>query len=132
MIAQNISAKVTWECIHFGTKLEGREEIALSKQKGIFATAVSVQGVTTKEELLSKISNALSFPSTFGYNWDALDDSLRDLSWLQVKGVLLVLEDSQELWCQPLLSGRLLESWLCCAEDWSQRSVPFHLAFTWD
>ena len=131
MITADIATRVTWECIHLGTLAEGREEIDRSKQKDIFAARFSAEDIDGKEDLLSRISEALRFPTSFGGNWDALDDYLRDLSWLRVKGVLLVIENSEHLWCERSLSGTLIESWLCCAEYWAQNRVPFHLAFTW-
>ena len=37
---------------------------------------------TTKAALLADFARALEFPDWSGRNWDALVDSLRDLSWL--------------------------------------------------
>ncbi len=132
MITPEIATHVTWECIHLGTSLEGRAELERCKQKGLCGKASNMRGIKTEAALLSRISEALSFPSYFGTNWDALSDCLRDLSWLNPKGVLLLLEDSKDLWPQHNLSGALIEIWLFCAEAWARRDVPFHLAFTWD
>jgi hypothetical protein len=35
-----------------------------------------------KEKLLSVLAAKLRFPRYFGHNWDALEECLRDLSWL--------------------------------------------------
>lgn len=35
-----------------------------------------------KEKVLGVLAKGLRFPSYFGWNWDALDECLRDLSWL--------------------------------------------------
>jgi hypothetical protein len=44
-----------------------------------------------KEKLLGAIAKPLHFPRYFGWNWDALDECLRDLSWLRgVKKVVIV------------------------------------------
>ena len=131
MIARRIATRVTWECIHVGTIAEGRGELAKCKQDGLFAVAVNANNIQTKESLLAAIAMAMNFSSEFGMNWDALNDSLRDLSWIDPKGMLLVLEDSKALWCDASLSATLIESWLFCAETWTQNKVPFHLAFTW-
>ena len=37
----------------------------------------------TKEELMSNMKEAFSIPDYFGMNWDALDEVLTDLSWLE-------------------------------------------------
>lgn len=48
-----------------------------------------VEGVRSKADLLRSLSSQLSFPDWFGWNWDALHDCLRDLSWLQESGIVL-------------------------------------------
>lgn len=50
-----------------------------------------------KPELLQRFAEALQIPSAFGYNWDALADSLRDLSWLPARGHALLIEHADLL-----------------------------------
>lgn len=45
-----------------------------------------------KAGVLAAISSALSFPRSFGHNWDALADSLGDLSWWTAPGLVVVIE----------------------------------------
>src|SRR2546426_12769959 len=45
--------------------------------------------VNSKDELLSFLAINLRFPDYFGRNWDALDECLSDLSWLNVDRVVL-------------------------------------------
>jgi len=40
------------------------------------------RGIRSKEKLFAIYTNALRFPQYFGWNWDALEECLRDLSWL--------------------------------------------------
>lgn len=46
-----------------------------------------------KEKLLDVLARGLRFPKYFGWNWDAADECLRDLSWLAgVERVAIVHE----------------------------------------
>lgn len=50
-------------------------------------------GIKSKATLLDALSVALRFPDYFGANWDALDECIRDLSWLPDGDVILRHED---------------------------------------
>jgi RNAse (barnase) inhibitor barstar len=43
------------------------------------------RGIADKPDLLRHIAAKLNFPDYFGFNWDALDECLADLSWLQAR-----------------------------------------------
>ena len=44
-----------------------------------------------KRDLLRALANEFKFPQYFGYNWDALEECLNDLSWLgEQSSVVLV------------------------------------------
>lgn len=49
------------------------------------------------DELLRSLYYILWFPGYFGFNWDALYDCLRDLSWIPCKKVVLVHESLPKL-----------------------------------
>ena len=53
---------------------------------------VDFAGCTGKDDALARMAAALQFPDWFGGNWDALADSLADLSWLAAPGYVLLLE----------------------------------------
>lgn len=44
-----------------------------------------------KAELLQRLAVSLSLPASFGHNWDALADCVRDMSWLPAWGYVLLL-----------------------------------------
>lgn len=51
-------------------------------------------GIRSKRTLLKCLAQRLQLPGWFGGNWDALEDSLRDLTWLpEGEGVAIVHED---------------------------------------
>jgi len=52
------------------------------------------RGIRSKEKLLAILADKLRLPGYFGGNWDALEDSLRDLTWLPAGcGVVVEHED---------------------------------------
>ena len=58
---------------------------------------IDLHGCTDKASLMSHLNDALHFPESFGGNWDALADSLRDLSWLKASGYLLLVVHGETL-----------------------------------
>lgn len=48
-----------------------------------------------KEKLLGVLARGLRFPSYFGWNWDALDECLRDLSWLGDMRKVTIVHDGR-------------------------------------
>src|ERR1700733_5353528 len=62
------------------------------KPKNTFI-AVLPSGIKTKKELLKQLAIVLELPDYFGFNWDALNDCLCDLHWIEEKVVVLMHED---------------------------------------
>lgn len=52
---------------------------------------------SSADELLKSLYYILWFPGYFGFNWDALYDCLRDLSWIPCEKVVLVHESLPKL-----------------------------------
>ena len=49
--------------------------------------------ISDKDNLLFWFAAALNFPKYFGWNWDALSNCLRDLSWIDEKRVVIFHSD---------------------------------------
>ncbi len=47
--------------------------------------------------MFETLARELHFPEYFGYNWDALSECLRDLSWTNHRRVAIVHDDVPEL-----------------------------------
>jgi hypothetical protein len=75
-----------------------------------------------KEKTLERIAAALRFPNWFGGNWDALEDALGDLSWLDAGGHVIVFDGEPP-------EAMLLEILRDCAEAWKARGAPFFAVF---
>lgn len=65
-----------------------------SSLQGVDTLVVTLPpGLSDKVSLLARYAEGLRFPQYFGWNWDALDECLRDLSWITENGVLIVHRD---------------------------------------
>ena len=87
---------------------------------------VDLYGCTSKDRVLDRFATALRFPAWFGGNFDALADSLGDLSWLPAEGYLLLIEHS-DAWRQADDENfaTLLDILNEAAVSWGDQGVPF-------
>jgi hypothetical protein len=87
--------------LHLLTDLPAETEGALRQlEHGPRSVAVRlVRGwkATTVPDVYNEIAAAVQFPVTFGENWDALSDCLRDLAWLAADGLVIVLAGAAQL-----------------------------------
>ena len=115
-------------CIHVAPP--ATDLSAISRTAGIAFHAVPGTKVTSKQTLMEQISKSLHFPDWFGKNWDALADSLRDLSWVRSPGYLLVFQDSDVFArAAPKDFKTFVQVLGDVCRDWRQWEVPFHVVF---
>ena len=88
---------------------------------------VSLAGATDRKELLARIASGLQFPVWFGANWDALEDCLTDLSWLEAHGHVLLIEDTSGLSIDDF--GVFTDVLSSSAQYWAGRGKPFFAVF---
>ena len=129
MIPYGALDRVTWDCVHFVTQ---KEADGISNWGQGVTIDVDLRGVDSKESLLDQVAHALRFPTTFGRNWDALVDCLRDLgSWIPADAYTVRLIGAEGLWRKvPMIAGVLVSVWLSAAEHMGTRlHKPLHLVF---
>lgn len=93
---------------------------------GFAVCRVDLAGCRDKTGVLARIAAALRFPDWFGVNFDALADSLFDLSWLPAHGYLLLLENSDD-WreADDESFATLLDVLNEAAVRWGDAGTPF-------
>ena len=68
------------------------DELAAAAQTAGFAFfGIDATAVRTKSKLLGLIARALDFPTWAGRNWDALEDCVTDLGWIDAPGIVIEL-----------------------------------------
>lgn len=118
---------VGFQCVHFSHEAPDAQHMIDAKMKLFNFDAANK---LSEQTFLSQIAVAMQFPEYFGNNWDALDECLRDLSWVPASGYVLVVHNARHLWKHsPEIAGKFVESWLFAAEQWATERIPFHLIF---
>jgi Barstar (barnase inhibitor) len=107
-----------------GVYRAGRADELLEAVRGSKLVLAKIR-FEAKEQLLKNIAAALQFPGWFGQNWDALEDSLTDLSWLGAGGHVLLFENPRP--DDDL--GVLMDVLRSSAEWWAGRGKPFFAVF---
>ncbi len=72
----------------------------------------------TREQLFDAFRSTLGLPEYFGGNWDAFSDSLRDLSWVPERTIVLLHRG------RPLRDDNQFRIYLLvlknCVQDWKE------------
>ena len=68
---------------------EPRSLQKLAKSQGFAFFHVEGKNIGRKEQLLNHVATALHFPGDFGHNWDALEECLTDMEWVDADGYVI-------------------------------------------
>ena len=92
--------------------------------QGLAWCELDLAGVATKHGFLDRCAAVLQFPGGFGGNWDALSDSLEDLSWQPVAGAVIRWENAGAF-AKEADFATALEIFAAAASYWKQKSRVF-------
>jgi hypothetical protein len=93
-------------------------------QRGWHLFHLDGRGIVDKATFLPAIAAACDFPEWFGNNWDALADSLRDLSWAPASGYVLLYEHHVGYESSPEWS-MVVAIFEETTQRWERAGVPF-------
>ena len=83
-------------------------------------------GIRDKESLLEACAFSFDFPDSFGANWDALSDCLRDFSWRSAQGFVIIWHGCATLAeAAPDDFATALEIFRDAATYWKERDRAF-------
>jgi hypothetical protein len=82
--------------------------------------------ITSKAALLDSIGRAADLPAYSGRNWDALEESLRDLSWAPARGYVLLWDHARLLaQSEPAAFATAVSILRSAADEWARQGIPF-------
>ncbi len=109
---------------HLTADVRGIAEAA--EAAGLAVIRIDIGHAHDKKDFLNDVSKAMKFPDWFGGNWDALADCLKDLSWLQAKGWVVILEKSKHFCAGHRHEfEEAMDVMAEAAADWRGRGKPF-------
>ena len=77
--------------------VEQRKLQAAAKKAGYAFFHIDGKNISRKEQLLNHVATALHFPGDFGHNWDALEECLTDLEWVDAEGYVIYYDHIDSL-----------------------------------
>lgn len=110
----------------YHSQVDATEIVAAAKTAGLLVFTIDLAKVRDKKSLLDLFAKTLKFPRHFGENWDALNDCLADLSWLDGKGWVLLLRNADAMsHTDNQVFQTLLEVLESAAGYWRAQGKPF-------
>src|SRR5207245_8858625 len=79
----------------FQLSADARELASAAAAAGLMVVYGDIHHAHDKEDFLAEVSRALRFPEKLTADWRVFAGGLKDLSWLQAKGWVLILEKSK-------------------------------------
>lgn len=74
------------------TRVDTKVLQSAAKRAGFAFFHVDGKNIARKEQLLNHVAIALHFPKDFGQNWDAFEECLTDLEWVDADGYLIYFD----------------------------------------
>ncbi len=97
-------------------------------QQGFKFYSLNALFILNRKELLHALFEVCEFPDHFGFNWDALDDCLRDYSFAPATGYLFAIQHTGHL--KQILGSDyelLTEIFRDAGDHWEKQGVLFKL-----
>lgn len=95
---------------------------------------INGQIVKDKDSFLRVAGAAMEFPGYVSHNWDAFEESIRDLAWAPAQGYVLIYDSVWHLAWHDREAWQTVRSILTdTVADWRTKETPFYvlLSRTW-
>jgi hypothetical protein len=104
------------------------DDLARNAPKGTAVRVVRGNRCASRERTLQEWAAAFQFPSYFGNNWDAFEDCLLDLEWLNARRTVAIVTEADGMLPRSLNDFATLTNILLTAQKESPLLVVFQCA----
>ena len=110
----------------FHLSADPRDLAGAAAASGLMVIYVDIHHAHDRDDFMAVASRALRFPDQAGASWETFALGLKDLSWLQAKGWVVVLEKSKHF-----AGGHAREfkdamgAMIAAADHWRAQGKPF-------
>ena len=110
----------------FQLSADARELAGAAAAAGLMVIYVDIGHAHDREDFLADASKAMRFPERFAGDWNAFTGGLKDLSWLQAKGWVLIVEKSKHFCGGHGHEFKVaMDAMAEAAEHWRGQGKPF-------
>jgi dienelactone hydrolase len=105
---------------------DARALAAEAAKAGLMVIYVDIHHAHDRDDFMAEASRALRFPEQAGAGWDDFELGLKDLSWMQAKGWVVILEKSRHF-CggHSQEFKEAMKPMIAAAEYWRGQDKPF-------
>ena len=97
-------------------------------QAGQDVRSVDLPEALSSGQLLDQLGSALLFPDYFGRNWDAVDECLQDINWIQGRAtVILVFHADRLLSTDCLTAINFVRTLARASTTWRERHISLRV-----
>jgi RNAse (barnase) inhibitor barstar len=117
------------------------EEIKAQSPDNTYFASIDLSGISSLDDLYKQFIDVFRFPDYFGYNWDAFEECINDLDWLDAKSYILIVKDIEKLKLPENVIRIFLRILKDAADEWTKGRnyddfptppTPFHIIFVSD
>ena len=112
--------------VFFLPRHESPRDVQAAAKRAKFAFFhIEGKNISRKEQLLNHVATALRFPNYFGGNWDALEECLTDMEWVDAPGYLIYFDNIDGLLAaQPDQFETFVEICRDAVGSWKEDGTP--------
>ena len=101
-----------------------------ANQEGLEIFFLDLASVNDKTGFFNETARILQFPEYFGSNWDAFEECLTDLAWLEAQGYVLLIKNSGQFQQSAPIDAAMARKILNdAAAYWKRQEMRFFVLY---